>query len=169
MIRKAFMKYLRALYAWVNIERFSVHVKRALRTAEIEAERLGSTCVDTEHLLLGMLAKADGTAGKILQRLSCDVTNIRNQLQRSGEVGPPRPPGQMLVRTAAVKRAIKYAVEQARATNAPSTGTEHFLLAILQQPECRACQMLMQAGVTADQIRAAVDAENSRVVSVGKQ
>jgi ATP-dependent Clp protease ATP-binding subunit ClpA len=169
MMRQAFMKYLRDLYAWVNFERFSIHVKSALNTAEGEAARPGSACVDTEHLLLGMLAEADGTAVKILQRLSCDVTNIRNQLQRSAEVGPPRPRGQMLARTAAVKRAIKYAVEQARATHAPSTGTEHFLLAFLQQPKCLACQVLTDAGVTLDLVRAAVDAENGRLVNVRKQ
>jgi ATP-dependent Clp protease ATP-binding subunit ClpC len=154
------MKVFRALLEKLNFEKFSIHVKRALKTAEVAATRAGSDCVDTQHLLLGMLAEDDGTAVKILRRLSCDVESVRNQLR--GGVSAAAAPEQRryLLRSAAVKRAIEYAVEQARTTRAPSTGTEHLLLAFLQQPDCRACQVLTAAGVTRDQIRAAVDAEN---------
>jgi ATP-dependent Clp protease ATP-binding subunit ClpC len=160
------MKYLSALRDWLNPERFSVHVKRALKTAEVEAARLGSDCVDTEHLLIGMLVQDDGTAVKILQRLSCDVANVQRQLQGITSTAPRQK--KWLPRSAAVIHAIKDAAKEARTTNAPSTGTEHLLLAFMRRPDCRACQVLKANGATLDRVQSEVDAENGRPAKVGQ-
>ena len=56
-----------------------------------------------------------------------------------------------------LERVIKTAHEIAREYEQEYVGTEHLLLAIAQEREGVACQVLAEAGATADKAKAAVD------------
>ena len=49
-----------------GLEGFGQGARRAVAMAAIEARDLGAARVGTEHLLLGLLAHADGAAAKLL-------------------------------------------------------------------------------------------------------
>jgi ATP-dependent Clp protease ATP-binding subunit ClpC len=59
---------------------FTSDAKHALRDAAAEAERLHHTYIDTQHLLLGLLANGRGRAATILARHGLNIEDVRKQL-----------------------------------------------------------------------------------------
>jgi len=66
---------------------------RALREAADEAERMHAPHIDTEHLLLGLLARPDCRAADILSARGLRVESVREEarLHAPGAQGRPRP------------------------------------------------------------------------------
>src|SRR5687767_4687786 len=57
----------------------SLPARRAIEVAGLEAQRLGSEYIGTEHLLLGILAERDSLAGQALAKLGIDADVVRRQ------------------------------------------------------------------------------------------
>jgi ATP-dependent Clp protease ATP-binding subunit ClpC len=57
----------------------SLSARRAIEVAGLEAQRLGSEYIGTEHLLLGILAERDSLAGRVLAKLGIDADVVRRQ------------------------------------------------------------------------------------------
>ncbi|MBI3970696.1 MAG: ATP-dependent Clp protease ATP-binding subunit [Chloroflexi bacterium] len=57
----------------------SLSARRSIEVAGIEAQRLGSEYIGTEHLLLGIMAERDSLAGRVLTKLGIDADVIRRQ------------------------------------------------------------------------------------------
>ncbi|CAA9282577.1 MAG: ClpB protein [uncultured Chloroflexi bacterium] len=53
--------------------------RRAIEIAALEAQRLGSEYIGTEHLLLGILAEKESLAGRVLTKLGIDSDVVRRQ------------------------------------------------------------------------------------------
>ena len=53
--------------------------RRGIEVAGLEAQRLGSEYIGTEHLLLGILAERDSLAGRVLAKLGIDADVVRRQ------------------------------------------------------------------------------------------
>lgn len=70
---------------------FSVLAKKSLQAALQQARALGTEVIDTEHLLLGVLATG-GTANRVLTNLDVDPERLRlSVLERAG-AGPAAAP-----------------------------------------------------------------------------
>src|SRR5207245_9825797 len=94
-------------------ERFSESAKEVLTLAQSEAERGGLTYIGTEHLLLGLIAEADGLGGQVLRGSGLDLAATR------AEIGPAlsgsgRPVQKEMTTTSPVKRIIETAFDDAR-------------------------------------------------------
>ncbi|TDC16750.1 Clp protease [Kribbella albertanoniae] len=57
---------------------FTPRAKGTLEDAFVEARRLGSENIDTEHLLLGLLKDTDGVAAQVLSRLGVKIDAVRS-------------------------------------------------------------------------------------------
>ncbi|MFK4085597.1 Clp protease N-terminal domain-containing protein [Kribbella sp. NPDC020789] len=57
---------------------FTPRAKATLEDSYLEARRLGSESIDTEHLLLGLLKDADGVAAQVLARLGVEIEALRS-------------------------------------------------------------------------------------------
>ncbi|MDQ3701263.1 MAG: ATP-dependent Clp protease ATP-binding subunit [Chloroflexota bacterium] len=57
----------------------SLSARRSIEVAGLEAQRLGSEYIGTEHLLLGILAERDSLAGRVLAKLGIDADVVRRQ------------------------------------------------------------------------------------------
>jgi ATP-dependent Clp protease ATP-binding subunit ClpC len=57
----------------------SLPARRSIEIAGLEAQRLGSEYIGTEHLLLGILADREGLAGRVLAKLGVDAEVVRRQ------------------------------------------------------------------------------------------
>src|ERR687887_2648200 len=57
----------------------SQSVRRAIEIAGLEAQRLGSEYIGTEHLLLGIMAEKESLAGRVLAKLGIDADVVRRQ------------------------------------------------------------------------------------------
>jgi ATP-dependent Clp protease ATP-binding subunit ClpC len=57
----------------------SMAARRAIEIAGLEAQRLGSEYIGTEHLLLGIMAERESLASKVLAKLGIDPDVVRRQ------------------------------------------------------------------------------------------
>ena len=61
---------------------FTPRAKKALELALREALSLGHNCIDTEHILLGLLDVHEGVAARVLLDFDADSEKIRNKVIR---------------------------------------------------------------------------------------
>jgi hypothetical protein len=138
-------------------ENFTDPARRAMLIALEEAERLGQDYLGTEHLLLGLVAEGRGLAAAVLKRLGIDEQRARIEFAKRlapaapGGVSPSKP-----AQTPRTKKAIEYAVEEARALDHAFLGTGHLLLGLLREREGVAAQMLAALGVGPEEVRQVV-------------
>jgi ATP-dependent Clp protease ATP-binding subunit ClpC len=130
---------------------FTEKANAALNAAVKAAEELGHTYIGSEHLLLGLIDDTSTVAGTVLTDKKIDYKNVREYIAQTIGTGYPTKLG---VRefTPRAKRIIETALSFAVQTNYSLAGTEHILLAILNDPSCYASKILKQAGLTADEL-----------------
>ena len=64
-----------------RFEKFSEGARRALTKAQEEAQHFGHNYIDTEHILLGLIAEEDGVACKVLNNLGIAAGKIRAAIE----------------------------------------------------------------------------------------
>lgn len=151
-------------------ERFTARARQAMELATQKAKELGHDYVATEHILLGLLAvdKQHGSWGNTehldlkegvvllaLGRLGIDTAALEKTVRQKLPNGPGstiNPPPQ----TPRAKKAIEYAIEEARAMGDNFIATEHLLLGIIRENEGTAAQALIKAGARIEPTREAV-------------
>ena len=137
--------------------RFTRLARRAVAAAGDAARSLGHGRVGTEHLLLGLLATADGGAAAALGTVGITAEGVREAIVGvSGEDAPLR---RRLPLTPMAHRALERAPEQARQVGSRWVGTEHVLLGLLEEHEGLAAELLPRLGTDVAAVRAAVAAQ----------
>jgi ATP-dependent Clp protease ATP-binding subunit ClpC len=68
---------------------FTRHATKVLELALREELSLGSDCIGTAHLLLGLLDEGEGVGARILRDLDADAEMIRSEVIRRLSEGPP--------------------------------------------------------------------------------
>jgi len=134
-------------------EGFSQKLTSAIIFAMYEASRFGSSAVETEHLLLGLMHEDKATVDRLLDSdLSED--SIRLEIQASGP-GKNRGPMNLahMPLTDQGKRALVFAEEEARRLGHEAVRPEHLVLGLLREEGNFAAQMLRERGADLDQIR----------------
>lgn len=147
-----------------GLEGFGQGARRAVAMAAIEARDLGAGRVGTEHLLLGLLAHAEGAAAKLLGASGVTLASARRKVSEAvGQRQPAdadaargRRPGDALERSARADRAIGRAFRFAHDAKSPEVRTEHLLLGLLDV-EGTAGQVLRGLGVDLDALRTTVE------------
>jgi thiamine-phosphate pyrophosphorylase len=66
-------------------------VNRALQAARLDAQRLGSTAVEPDHLLHGLLLEEEGRPAALLAEAGADLARVRRALAERPPAGPPQP------------------------------------------------------------------------------
>jgi ATP-dependent Clp protease ATP-binding subunit ClpC len=155
-----------------RFEKFSERARRALTRAQEEAQRFGHNYIDTEHILLGLIAEEDSVASKVLANLGVLPNKIRAAVEFVVGRGERSAIGEVGL-TPRAKRVIELAVDEARRLNHSYIGTEHLLLGLLRDREGAAVGVLESFGVTFDKAQAEINnvlsqsAPQSRAVARG--
>lgn len=106
----------------------------ALSLALFEAEKLGYSCVGTEHLLYGLAAVPDSVSAYILNKNGVTANQIENKLiSVVGRCLPEKLTSKDF--TPRVKNIMKKALEEASDMNVELAGTEHLLISFLKEKE----------------------------------
>jgi len=108
--------------------------------------------IDTEHILLGLIAEEDGVACKVLNNLGVPASKIRAAVEFV--VGRGNDQAQARWAYARAKRVIELAVDEARRLNHSYIGTEHLLLGLLREHEGTAASVLESFGITLEKVQA---------------
>jgi ATP-dependent Clp protease ATP-binding subunit ClpA len=135
------------------IERFSQKLTSAIIFAMYEASRLGSSAIETEHLLLGIVHEDKPTLDRLLDAEVAEDA-IREEIEANG---PSKSRGPMnlahMPLTDEGKRALSCAAGEAGALGHKAVGPEHLLLGLLYEEGCFAAQILLERGTDLVAIR----------------
>jgi len=145
-----------------GFERFSEGARRVLTRAQGEAQRLGHNYIDTEHILLGIAGEESGVASKVLSNFGISVNKIQAAVEFVIGKGERRATKGDVDLAPRAKRAIEFAVDEARRLNSSYIGVEHLLLGLLRESEGVAFSVLESFGITLERTR-------DEVSRVGKQ
>ncbi len=114
----------------------SERARRAIERANKEARRLNHECVDTGHILLGIVNEDRSVAVGILTMFDADPSKIKFEIEELMPMGPDMViMGGKVPWMPRIKRVIEYAIEEAQLQNLRYFGTEHLLLGLLRKRE----------------------------------
>jgi len=135
-----------------GFERFSEGARRILTRAQEEAKRLGHGYIDTEHILLGIVADESGVAARVLVNLGVQLDKVQAAVEFVVGKGGKRTSGEVSLAPRA-KKAIELGVDEARRLNSSYIGSEHLLLGLLSGREGVAHSVLESFGITLERAR----------------
>src|ERR1700732_3544909 len=133
-------------------ERYSEKASRAIFFARYEARLFGSSNIETEHLLLGLLRE-----DRALARLVLGSRETLETIRREVEAHVPFAENvstsvEMPLATDST-RIVTFAAEEANDLNHQYVGVEDLYLGILREEKCLAARILQARGVEIHAIR----------------
>jgi ATP-dependent Clp protease ATP-binding subunit ClpA len=134
-------------------ERFTDRARKVVALANQEAIRFNHQFIGTEHVLLGMVKEGSGTGANVLRDLNIDLRKVRLEVEKLIKSGPEMVKPGKLPQTPRFKKAIEYAIEEARFLGHHHVGTEHLLLGLIRERDGVAAQVLRNFGVNLDELR----------------
>ncbi len=137
-------------------DNFSPEVRDVITLSKEEALRLGHDFIGTEHLLLGLIKRADGKAIDILNSFDVDLNLVRNKLER---LNPSTPTlevktSRSLHLTRQAEKAIKTTFLEAKLYQSDAIDSAHLLLCILRNENDPTTKLLQKYDVDYDQVKA---------------
>ena len=127
---------------------FSQRVSDVLTYSKEEANRLRNSVIGPEHLLLGILRDGSGKAMEVLMKLDADVNQIKRNLEENMEAEDDLLPEAEIPLSLTATRILKICILEARLLKSEQADTEHLLLAILKDGNNMAATVLMDNGIT---------------------
>src|SRR5438105_9039993 len=137
-------------------ERFTGKARGVMVHGQAEARSLKHNYFGTEHILLGLLQVEDGVAAGVLGSLGVTADRVRDGVVQIVGAGTEETTGQIPF-TPRAKRALEFALREALALACNYIGTEHILLGLTRESEGVATRILVDLGVSAEQIRAELE------------
>jgi ATP-dependent Clp protease ATP-binding subunit ClpA len=117
-----------------GFERFTDRARKVVMVSQTEASTAGHHQIRTEHLVLGLLAEPEGLAAKAIIAQGVSLAKVREMIVESfGETGDPVPAP--IPYDAPAKKALELTFREALRLGHNYIGTEHILLALLEQEE----------------------------------
>ena len=130
---------------------FTEKANRALNLAVEAAESLGHDYIGSEHLMLGLIQEGSGVAYTVLSKLGVTAEGYEKELKDRIGWGEPTSltPENFTPRT---KQILQVAAMAGARLNNMYVGTEHILIAIMQDESCYAMRFLKILGVEPDRV-----------------
>ena len=129
--------------------------KAVFERADEEARCLRHRYIGTEHLLLGLLAEADGEAARALGAAGVTLEGTRGAIEETIGCGQVKPSGHVRF-TPRAKHVLELSLRKAQELGHDQISTEHILLGVLAEVDGVAVQVITGAGVSVDRLRADV-------------
>src|SRR6201981_338629 len=148
----------------IMFERYTEKARRVIFFARYEASQFGSPCIETEHLLLGLLREDKQLANRFL-RSSASVESIRKQIEAHTTLREKVSTSVDLPLSHECKRVLAYGAEEAERLNHKHIGTEHLLLGLLREEKCFAADILHERGLRLSQVREEIARQSSEKMS----
>jgi len=136
-------------------ERFTDRARRVVVEAQREARALGHNYIGTEHLLLGLISEGGGVGAKALESLGVGAQALRDAVEEIVQPREQSPPTHIPF-TPRSKQVLRLSLAEAARFGHNYIGTEHLLLALIQERNGVAGQVLAAAGADLERARAEV-------------
>jgi ATP-dependent Clp protease ATP-binding subunit ClpC len=134
-------------------ERYTERARRVLFFARYEATQLGSTSIETEHLLLGLIREGKGLTSRIFTRSHLSLESIRKEIEGRTVFREKVSTSVEIPFSSETKRVLQYAAEEADRLLHTYIGTEHLLLGLLREERSVAASILYEKGMRLASVR----------------
>lgn len=114
-------------------DKFSDRLNEVLRYSKEEANRLGNSSINTQHLLIGIIRAGDNLAIRILERLGVNSNDLLLEIQKDLQYGTPAELDKSLPLNTDARKALTLASFEAKLYKSNVIGTEHLLLSLLRE------------------------------------
>ena len=149
-------------------ERYTERAKRVIFFARYEAAQLGNDCIETEHLLLGLIREGKGLTSRVFARAQVSVDSIRKELEGRIVIRDQVSTSVEIPLSTASKRVLHYAAEEAERLVHNYIGTEHILLGILRETKSVAATILNERGLRINAVREDIVQELDQKATMSK-
>jgi len=139
----------------MNANRLTERAREALIAAQELGEQRNSSQVEPEHLLYALLDQADGVVPQIVRALGKNPTELLTDVDRELERLPKVYGGQLSL-SQRLSRLFSAADGEAKRLKDDYISTEHLLLAMAEQGNSPAGQLLARTGITHEQVLSAL-------------
>jgi ATP-dependent Clp protease ATP-binding subunit ClpC len=143
-------------------ERFTERARRVLFFARYEVSQLGGVSIETEHLLLGLVREGKGLTSQIFTRAGVALDAVRADIEQQAVFHEKIPTSADIPFSAAARRVLEAATEEANRLRHDYIGTEHLLLGLLRDDTTVACRLLNEHGLRLDAIREEASGKSDR-------
>jgi len=132
--------------------KFTEKAEKALNNAIPIAQSLGHTYIGTEHILLALSREKMSLASTFLQKQGIDYKKIEQSIRIYAGNGPKSrlTPTDMTPRC---RKILELSYKNSQKHGASKIGTEHILLAIVEERECIARKILEHLGVDIPRVK----------------
>jgi len=149
------------------LERFTEKARRVIFFARYEASQYGSPCIETEHLLLGLVREDKGLANRYL-RAQGSIESIRKEIESRITIRERISTSVEVPLSAESKRILAFAAEEADRLGHKHVGTEHLLLGILREEKCFGAEILQERGLRLTTLREELARSSGEKVPVNR-
>jgi ATP-dependent Clp protease ATP-binding subunit ClpC len=132
-------------------ERYTEKARRVVFFARYEASQYGSDCIETEHLLLGIMRELKWLTTRLLPDGSAD--SIRAQIDACTPHRERTSTAVDMPLSSESQRVLAFAAKEAELLDHKYIGTEHLLLGLLREENCFAERMLRERGAELSKLR----------------
>jgi ATP-dependent Clp protease ATP-binding subunit ClpC len=133
-------------------ERYTEKARRVIFFARYEASQFGSSYIETEHLLLGLLREDKALTNRFL-RSHASIESIRKQVEGRTPIREKVSTSVDLPLSQECKRVLAYAAEEAERLSHKHIGTEHLLLGLLREDKSFAAEIMHERGLRLSTLR----------------
>ncbi len=134
-------------------ERFTEEACKVIMLAEEEARRLGRASIGTEQILLALIGQGSGIATEVLNQLGVNLAETRMKVEKITGFGTGVTMDEIFEFTPRVIRVLELSSKEALQLGCKFIGTEHLLLALIQEEESIAVRVLKSLGIELSQVR----------------
>ena len=126
-------------------ERYTERARRVIFFARYEAAQFGSTIIESEHLLLGLIREDHNLIDRFIRNHSA-IESIRIEIEGRTTFREKVSTSIDLPLSNECIRILAYAAEETERLKHRHIGTEHLLLGILREEKCLAAEILHARG-----------------------
>ena len=127
-------------------ERYTEKARRVIFFGRYEASEFGSPCIETEHLLLGILREDKALILRLFKHPGT-IESIRKDIEGHLVTGKKIPTSVDLPLSNEGKRVLAYAAEEAEKFAHKNIGVGHLLLGMLREEKCFVAELLRKGGI----------------------
>ena len=134
-------------------DKFTDRARKVMSLARMEAQRLSSEAIGTEHILMGIIREGSGVAVRAMLNMDIDLKKIMDEMEKLIQAEPRQPASGQIPFTVRAKKVLEFSHEEALALNHDYIGTEHLLLGLLKEEEGLAARAMTNIGLKLSELR----------------
>ena len=136
----------------MNYNKFTIKSQEAVQNAQEIASSYGNQSIEPEHLLAALVQDAQGIVTPILQKLGANVDYVKIKINEIVEKLPKIQGSSQQYISGTTQKVLDQAREEAEQLKDEFVSTEHLLLALLEQKQNNGAKLLLDQGVTRENV-----------------